>query len=76
MPEHPVISPVSGSIFERRLIEKYLNENGVDPVNGQELTVEQLIDIKGILGIGVIILISIVFVILFISYAESFFINY
>ncbi|XP_031780150.1 pre-mRNA-processing factor 19 [Nasonia vitripennis] len=46
VPEHPVISPVSGSIFERRLIEKYLNENGVDPVNGQELTVEQLIDIK------------------------------
>ena len=48
MPEHPVISTVSGAIFERRLIEKYIGETGTDPTNGQELTVEQLIDIKGI----------------------------
>lgn len=47
VPEQPVISPVSGSIFEKRLIEKYINENGLDPINGKELTVEQLIDIKG-----------------------------
>lgn len=47
VPEHPVISLVSGSIFERRLIEKYVTENGVDPTNGKELTTEQLIDIKG-----------------------------
>lgn len=47
MPEHPVISPASGSIFERRLVEKYVAENGVDPINGKELTIEQLIDIKG-----------------------------
>ncbi|KAK9503583.1 hypothetical protein O3M35_010112 [Rhynocoris fuscipes] len=46
VPEHPVVSPVSGSIFERRLIEKYVTENGSDPINGKELTVEMLIDIK------------------------------
>lgn len=46
VPEHPVISPVSGSIFEKRLIEKYITENGVDPINGKELTLEQLIEIK------------------------------
>ncbi|BES95533.1 unnamed protein product [Nesidiocoris tenuis] len=46
VPEHPVISPVSGSIFERRLVEKFITENGTDPVNGKELTVEQLIDVK------------------------------
>ncbi|XP_012219721.1 pre-mRNA-processing factor 19 [Linepithema humile] len=46
VPEHPVVSPVSGSIFEKRLIEKYVSENGVDPINGKELTIEQLIDIK------------------------------
>nr|BAN21021.1 WD-repeat protein [Riptortus pedestris] len=46
VPEHPVVSPVSGSIFERRLIEKYIAENGTDPINGKELTIEQLIDIK------------------------------
>lgn len=46
VPEHPVLSPVSGSIFERRLIEKYVSENGVDPISGKELTIEQLIDVK------------------------------
>ncbi|XP_015516147.1 pre-mRNA-processing factor 19 [Neodiprion pinetum] len=46
VPEHPVISPVSGSIFEKRLIEKYVAENGVDPINGKDLAVEQLIDVK------------------------------
>jgi len=46
VPEQPVISPVSGSIFEKRLIEKYINENGMDPVNGKVLTLEMLIEIK------------------------------
>ncbi|KYM95305.1 PREDICTED: pre-mRNA-processing factor 19 [Cyphomyrmex costatus] len=46
VPEHPVVSPISGSVFERRLIEKYITENGVDPINGKELAIEQLIDIK------------------------------
>lgn len=41
-----MISPVSGAIFERRLIEKFLLENGVDPINGKPLAVEQLIDVK------------------------------
>lgn len=43
----PVVSPVSGSVFEKRLIEKYLRENGnLDPVNGEPLVPESLIDIK------------------------------
>lgn len=45
-PECPVISPVSGSVFEKRLILKYIQENGCDPVNQQELNPEQLIEIK------------------------------
>lgn len=46
VPEHPVLSPASGSIFERRLIEKYLIENGVDPINGKELSADMLIEIR------------------------------
>uniref|UniRef100_A0A4W5P813 Pre-mRNA-processing factor 19 n=1 Tax=Hucho hucho TaxID=62062 RepID=A0A4W5P813_9TELE len=46
VPEHPCVSPVSNQVFERRLIEKFIAENGVDPMNGQPLSEEQLIDIK------------------------------
>ncbi|ESO10400.1 hypothetical protein HELRODRAFT_186274 [Helobdella robusta] len=46
VPEHPVISPISGCVFERRLIEKYVNETGLDPVNGEKLSIDQLISIK------------------------------
>ncbi|KAK4822793.1 hypothetical protein QYF61_019984 [Mycteria americana] len=46
VPEHPCVSPVSNHVYERRLIEKYIAENGTDPVNNQPLSEEQLIDIK------------------------------
>jgi pre-mRNA-processing factor 19 len=47
VPENPVISPVSGSVFERRLIEKYLADNAnKDPVSGELLTADMLIEIK------------------------------
>ncbi|MFT7807771.1 hypothetical protein AGIG_G12805 [Arapaima gigas] len=47
VPEHPCVSPVSNQVFERRLIEKYVAENGTDPITGQPLSEEQLVDIKG-----------------------------
>ena len=41
-----MVSPVSGQVFEKRLIEKYIQENGVDPLNQQPLSVEELIELK------------------------------
>ena len=43
----PVISPVSGSLFERRLICKYLKENhNRDPINNAKLVENQLIPLN------------------------------
>jgi len=46
VPEQPVVSPVSGQVYERRLIEKFLADNGVDPVNKEPLSEDQLVEIK------------------------------
>jgi pre-mRNA-processing factor 19 len=45
-PQVPVVSSKSGHIYERRLIEKYISENGTDPVTGEKLMEEDLIPIK------------------------------
>lgn len=42
----PVVSPKSGSIFERSLVESYISTLGKDPVNDEPLTVEELISIQ------------------------------
>lgn len=46
IPEVAVLSSVSGYVYEKRLILKYLNENGTDPMNNQALNPEQLIEVK------------------------------
>ncbi|KAL1302941.1 hypothetical protein AAFC00_003260 [Neodothiora populina] len=45
-PQQPVASRKSGNVFEKRLIESYISENGTDPVTGEELAVEDLVDLK------------------------------
>lgn len=45
-PEQPVVSPASGSVFEKRLICKYVREHGRDPVNGEPLTEDMLVELK------------------------------
>ncbi|KAJ6261916.1 hypothetical protein Dda_2715 [Drechslerella dactyloides] len=45
-PQVPTISAKSGHVFEKRLIEAYIQENGKDPVTGEELTLDDLIDLK------------------------------
>lgn len=46
-PEEPVVSPLSGCVFEKRLIIKYICEYGKDPVTSEPLAEDQLIEIKG-----------------------------
>ncbi|KAI4863946.1 Prp19-domain-containing protein [Hypoxylon rubiginosum] len=45
-PQEPVVSKLSGAVFEKRLIEKYIEENGKDPVSGEDLTLDDLLPIK------------------------------
>ena len=45
-PQVPVVSAKSGHVYERRLIEKYIAENGTDPITGEALATEDLIAVK------------------------------
>lgn len=45
-PDEPVVSPLSGRVFERRLIQKYISEYGKDPITNEPLSESQLIEIK------------------------------
>ena len=36
----------SGNVFEKRLIEAYIAENGKDPVTGEELTLDDLVELR------------------------------
>ncbi|KAI8802615.1 WD40-repeat-containing domain protein [Cladochytrium replicatum] len=46
VPELPVVSKKSGNVFEKRLIMKYLADTGKDPVTGEEMTTDDLIELK------------------------------
>ncbi|KAI9749415.1 MAG: hypothetical protein M4579_006881 [Chaenotheca gracillima] len=45
-PQEPVASRKSGNVFEKRLIDAYIAENGKDPVNGEELSTDDLVELK------------------------------
>lgn len=45
-PEEPVVSPLSGAVFEKRLIQKYISEYGKDPITNEPLEEDKLIAIK------------------------------
>ncbi|KAK9463623.1 Prp19/Pso4-like-domain-containing protein [Lipomyces oligophaga] len=43
---NPVISKKSGGVFEKSAIEEYIYQNNQDPLNGESLTEDDLIEIK------------------------------
>lgn len=45
-PEQPVLSTKSGLVYEKRLILKQISDTGKDPNTGEDLAVEDLIDIQ------------------------------
>ncbi|CCM00339.1 uncharacterized protein FIBRA_02369 [Fibroporia radiculosa] len=45
-PQDPVVSQKSGQVYERRLILKYITENGTDPITGDKLEESDLITLK------------------------------
>lgn len=45
-PQDPVVSTKSGHVYERRLITKYIAENGTDPITGEKLEEADLITVK------------------------------
>jgi len=45
-PQEPVVSVKSGHIYERRLIKKYIAENGTDPITGDKLEESDLVELN------------------------------
>jgi pre-mRNA-processing factor 19 len=45
-PQDPVVSVKSGHVYERRLVQKYITENGTDPVTGEKLEESDLVSVK------------------------------
>ncbi|KIK26558.1 hypothetical protein PISMIDRAFT_94703 [Pisolithus microcarpus 441] len=45
-PQDPVISAKSGHVYERRLILKYITDNGTEPLTGDKLEESDLLTIK------------------------------
>jgi pre-mRNA-processing factor 19 len=46
VPEDPVVCLKTGHVFERSLIEKYLQEKGTCPMSGKEMTKDDLMPLK------------------------------
>ncbi|KAF3328107.1 pre-mRNA-processing factor 19-like protein [Carex littledalei] len=46
VPEDPVVSKKSGHLFERRLIERYIQDHGRCPVTKEELSMDDILPVK------------------------------
>ncbi|KAL5996891.1 E3 ubiquitin-protein ligase prp19 [Asimina triloba] len=45
-PEEPVVSTKSGLLYERRLIERHIADNGKCPITKEPLTMDDIVPIK------------------------------
>lgn len=42
----PVVSPKSGNVFEKSLLISYIDQNGTDPISGEDLSKDEIVEIK------------------------------
>jgi pre-mRNA-processing factor 19 len=47
IPQDPVVSKKTGHLYERRLIEKYIQEDGKCPISGESMDESDLVLVKG-----------------------------
>jgi pre-mRNA-processing factor 19 len=47
VPVEPVVSLKSGTLFEKRLIEAYVGENGMCPITREPLSLQDLVALQG-----------------------------
>lgn len=46
VPEEPVVDRNTGHLFEKRLVQKYIQETGQSPITGETLSIDDLLPIK------------------------------
>ncbi|KAK8801928.1 hypothetical protein WA158_006323 [Blastocystis sp. Blastoise] len=46
VPEEPVVNKKTGHLYEKRLIYKYIESEGKDPITGEELTKDDLLEVQ------------------------------
>eukprot|EP00884_Botryococcus_braunii_P021924 jgi/Botrbrau1/8415/Bobra.0237s0035.1 len=51
IPEEPVINRNNGQLYEKRLVEKFVKDNGKDPVTGETLSLEDIVLVKSNKGV-------------------------
>jgi hypothetical protein len=47
VPQEPVVSRKSGHLYEKRLILKHLEADGRDPVTGEDMSADDLLELQG-----------------------------
>jgi len=46
VPQEPVVSKKTGHLYEKRIIEKYINAEGKCPISGSDMTMEDLLNVQ------------------------------
>lgn len=47
VPQEPYVSRTTGHLYEKRLIEKYVEENRTCPVTGKDASIDDFIPLQG-----------------------------